>query len=182
MRYADDVRLLSRTPAGARKALRQVAGVLEELGLQLSLKMTRLASIHQGVDFLGYRLIAVKGHLNVYISPKVLEHFREKVRKLTRRTAGVSFPVMVDRLNEYLRGWGEYFKRAQSSGVLDRQDQWVARRVRAYRAKRWRNTYWRRYPDQYLYGQLGLVRLYALRRDFYREFTARHRRQPLCRA
>ncbi len=182
VRYADDVRLLSRTPAGARKALERVAGVLEELGLQLSPKKTRLASIHQGVEFLGYRLIAVKGHLNVYISPKVLEHFREKVRKLTRRTAGVSFPVMVDRLNEYLRGWGEYFKRAQSSGVLDRQDQWVARRVRAYRAKRWRNTYWRRYPDQYLYGQLGLVRLYALRRDFYREFTARHRRQPPCRA
>jgi RNA-directed DNA polymerase len=85
----------------------------------------------------------------------------------------VSLPVLVARLNEYLRGWGEYFKRAQCSGVLDRMDKWVARRVRAYRAKHWRNTLWRRYPDQYLYGTLGLTCLYALRRDFLREFAAR---------
>lgn len=182
VRYADDVRLLSRTPAGARKALQRTTEVLEGLRLRLNPKKTRLVSIHQGVDFLGYRLIAVKGHLNVYISAKVLDRFRDRVRELTRRTAGMSFPAMVGRLNEYLRGWGEYFKRAQASGVLDRLDQWVARRVRAYRAKRWRNIYWRRYPDQYLYGQLGLVRLYALRRDFHREFMARRRRQPLCRA
>lgn len=182
VRYADDVRLLTRTPAGARNALKRTEEVLSELGLRLNPRKTRLVSIHQGVDFLGYRLIAVKGHLNAYISPKVLERFRDEVRRLTRRTAGVSFPVMIERLNDYLRGWGEYFKRAQASGVLDRLDQWIARRVRAYRAKRWRNSYWRRYPDQYLYGQLGLVRLYALRRNFHREFTARQRRQPSCRA
>jgi group II intron reverse transcriptase/maturase len=182
VRYADDVRLLSRTPAGARKALKGTEEVLSELGLRLNPSKTRLVSIHQGVDFLGYRLIAVKGHLNAYISPKVLERFRDEVRRLTRRTAGVSLPIMIGRLNDYLRGWGEYFKRAQASGVLDRLDQWIARRVRAYRAKRWRNSYWRRYPDQYLYGKLGLVRLYALRRDFQREFTARRRRQPSCRA
>lgn len=182
VRYADDVRLLSRTPAGARKALKRTEEELSELGLRLNASKTRLVSIHQGVDFLGYRLVAVKGHLNAYINPKVIERFRDEVRRLTRRNAGVSFPVMMARLNDYLRGWGEYFKRAQASGVFDRLDQWIARRVRAYRAKRWRNTYWRRYPDQYLYGQLGLVRLYAMRKNFHREFTARQRRQPLCRA
>ena len=182
VRYADDVRLASRTPTGARRALERTEEVLSELGLRVNRKKTRLVSIHQGVDFLGYRLIAIKGHLNAYINPKVLERFRDEVRRITRRTAGVSFSTMVDRLNKYLRGWGEYFKRAQASGVLDRLDQWIARRVRAYRAKRWRNTYWRRYPDQYLYGKLGLVRLYALRRDFHRKFTARQRRQPSCRA
>jgi group II intron reverse transcriptase/maturase len=182
VRYADDVRLLSRTPAGARSALKRTEEVLSELELRLNTKKTKLVSVHQGVDFLGYRLIAVKGRLKAYINPKVIERFRDEVRRLTRRTAGMSFVTMIDRLNFYLRGWGEYFKRAQVSGVLDRLDQWVARRVRAYRAKRWRNTYWRRYPNQYLYGKLGLVRLYALRRDFHREFTARRYRQPSCRA
>jgi RNA-directed DNA polymerase len=182
VRYADDVRLVSRTPAGARSAWKCTEEVLSGLTLRLNAKKTKLVSIHQGVDFLGYRLVAVKGHLKVYISPKVIKRFRDEVRRLTRRTAGVSFVTMIDRLNYYLRGWGEYFKRAQASGVLDRLDQWIARRVRAYRAKRWRNIYWRRYPDQYLYGKLGLVRLYALRRDFHREFVARQRRQPSCRA
>jgi RNA-directed DNA polymerase len=174
VRYADDVRLASRTSAGAQQALTRIAEVLEELGLRLNPQKTKLVSIHQGVDFLGYRLIRQKGHLNVYLTPAVVERCRAQVRQLTRRTAGVSLPVLVARLNEYLRGWGEYFKRAQCSGVLDRMDKWVARRVRAYRAKRWRNTLWRRYPDQYLYGALGLTCLYALRRDFLREFAARH--------
>jgi RNA-directed DNA polymerase len=119
VRYADDVRLLSRTPAGARKALKRTEEELSELGLRLNASTTRLVSVHQGVDFLGYRLVAVKGHLNAYINPKVIERFRDEVRRLTRRTAGVSFPVMMARLNEYLRGWAEYFKRAQASGVFD---------------------------------------------------------------
>lgn len=126
--------------------------------------------------------IQVKGHLNLYITPKAVARFRDQVRQLTRRPAGVSLPALVARLTRYLRGWGEYFKRAQCSGVLDRLDLWVARRVRAYVAKRWRNALWRRYPDQYLYGTLGLTRLYTLRRDYLRDFTARHGRQPRCRA
>jgi group II intron reverse transcriptase/maturase len=182
VRYADDVRLASRTPRGARAILTRTAQVLGELGLRLNPQKTKLVSIHQGVDFLGYRLIQVHGHLNLYLTPKAVTRFRDQVRQLTRRTAGVSLPALVARLNRFLRGWGEYFKRAQCSGVLDRLDLWVARRVRAYVAKRWRNTLWRRYPDQYLYGTLGLTRLYALRRDYLRDFTARHGRPPLCRA
>jgi retron-type reverse transcriptase len=64
VRYADDVRLASRTPAGARQALTRTAEVLGGLGLRLNPQKTKLVSIAQGVDFLGYRLIRVKGHLN----------------------------------------------------------------------------------------------------------------------
>lgn len=54
----------------------------------------------------GDRLVARKGHLNMYISPKALERFREEVRRLTRRTAGKSLRVGVSRLDRYVRGWG----------------------------------------------------------------------------
>ena len=76
VRYADDVRLASRTSAGARQALTRTAEVLEELGLRLNPQKTKLVSIHQGVDFLGYRLIRQKGHLNVYLTPTVVERCR----------------------------------------------------------------------------------------------------------
>jgi RNA-directed DNA polymerase len=132
-------------------------------------------TLSQGVDFLGYRLVARKGHLNVWINPNAMERFREEVRRLTRRTAGKSLRAMVSRLNRYVRGWGEYFKRAEASGVFDRHDRWITRRLRAYVAKRWRNGLWRRYPDQYFWFQLGLTRLYHLRRDFIRELEARRR-------
>ena len=176
------MRLASRTSREARAILGRTTQVLRDLGLRLNPQKTQLGSLHQGVDFLGDRRIQRKGHLNRCITPKAVASFRDHVRQLTRRTAGVSLPALVARLSRYLRGWGEYFKRAQCSGVLDRLDLWVARRVRAYVAKRWRNALWRRYPDQYLYGTLGLTRLYALRRAYLRDFTARYGRQPLCRA
>lgn len=175
VRYADDVRLTSRTAAGARQALKRTAEVLRGLGLRLSERKTKLVTIDQGVDFLGYRLVRRKGHLNVWLTPKVLERFRAEVRQLTRRTAGKSLRVMVSRLDRYVRGWGEYFKRGQVSGVFDRLDRWITRRLRAFMAKRWRNGLWRRYPDQYFWFHLGLTRLYHLRRDFIRELEARRR-------
>src|SRR3989442_2156912 len=149
VRYADDVRLTSRTEAGARHALKRTGEVLGDLGLRLSARKTKVVTLYQGVDFLGYRLVMRQGHLNAYITPKALERFREEVRRLPRRTAGQSLPAVVSRLDRYLRGWGEYFKRAEASGVLDRHDHWIAWRLRAFAAKRWRNTLWRRYPDAY---------------------------------
>jgi RNA-directed DNA polymerase len=175
VRYADDVRLTSRTPTGARHALKQTGEVLAELGLRLSERKTKLVTLYQGVEFLGYRLVSMKGHLNVYISPKALERFRDEVRRLTRRTAGKSLRAVVSQLDRYVRGWGEYFKRAQASGVFDRHDRWITRRLRSFMAKRWRNALWRRYPDQYFWFHLGLTRLYHLRRDFSRELEARRR-------
>jgi Group II intron, maturase-specific domain len=169
------LRLTSRTPAGARQALKRTGEVLAELGLRLSQRKTKLVTLYQGVDFLGYRLVSLKGHLNVYISPKALVRFRAEVRRLTRRTAGKSLRAVVSRLDRYVRGWGEYFKRAQASGVLDRHDCWITRRLRSFMAKRWRNGLWRRYPDEYFWVHLGLTRLYHLRRDFIRELEARRR-------
>jgi RNA-directed DNA polymerase len=173
VRYADDVRLTSRTPSGAQQALTRIAEVLQGLGLRLSERKTKLVTAYQGVDFLGYRLVVRKGRLHAYISPKVLERFRAEVRRLTRRTAGRSLRVVLSRLDRYVRGWGEYFKRAEVAGVFDRYDRWITRRLRAYLAKRWRNGLWRKYPDQWFWFHLGLTRLYHLRRNFIRELQAR---------
>ena len=172
-RYADDVRLTSRTETGARHALKRTGEVLGDLGLRLSARKTKVVTLYQGVDFLGYRLVMRKGHLNAYITPKALERFREEVRRLTRRTAGQSLRAVVSRLNRYVRGWGEYFKRAEVAGLFDRYDRWITRRLRAFVAKRWRNGLWRRYPDQWFWFHLGLTRLYHLRRNFIRELAAR---------
>ncbi len=130
-------------------------------------------TLFQGVDFLGYRLVYQKGHLNVYLSPAVVKRFRAEVRRLTRRTAGRNLRALVHRLNRYVRGWGEYFKRAQAAGIFDRLDRWITRRLRAFLARRWRNALWRRYPDEYFWTHLRLTRLYHLRRDFLRELAAR---------
>lgn len=81
--------------------------------------------------------------------------------------------MVVSRLDRYVRGWENTSSGAEVSGVFDRYDRWITRRLRAYLAKRWRNGLWRRYPDQWFWFHLGLTRLYHLRRNFIRELQAR---------
>jgi Group II intron, maturase-specific domain len=112
----------------------------------------------------------------------------ERKTKLVTAYQGVDFlgyrlRAVVSRLDRYLRGWGEYFKRAQVAGVFDRYDRWILRRLRAFVAKRWRNGLWRRYPDRYFWVHVGLTRLYRLTSGL----SPRTRgpapcRQPTCRA
>jgi RNA-directed DNA polymerase len=92
VRYADDVRLSSRAPSGARQALTRIAEVLQGLGLRLSKRKTKLVTAYQGVDFLGYRLVVQKGHRNVYSTPKALERFREEVRRAHPPDGGEESP------------------------------------------------------------------------------------------
>ncbi|WP_447973707.1 group II intron maturase-specific domain-containing protein [Nitrospira sp. Kam-Ns4a] len=175
VREAEELRLCSRKARAARQALHRTTAVLATLGLRLNPRTTKLVTLHQGVDFLGYRLIQRKGHLNVSLAPKGVRRFRAEIRRVTRRTAGVALRPLVPRLDRYVRGWGEYVKRAQVAGVFDRLDRWITRRLRAFLATRWRNQLWRRYPDQVFWAHLGLTRLYALRRDFIRTRGVRPR-------
>ncbi len=102
VRYADDVRRTGRTAAAARHALRRTGEILKGLGLRLSERKTKLVTLARGVYFLGYRLVRRKGHLNVRISPKAPERFREEVQD-PRPTAGKSLLAVVFRLDRYPR-------------------------------------------------------------------------------
>jgi hypothetical protein len=175
VREADDRRLCRRHPRDARRALGRPTAVLAALGLRLNQRKTKRVTIYQGVDFLGYRLIQRRGHLHGSLDPQGVPRFRDEVRRLTRRTAGLSLRTLVSRLDRSVRGWGAYWKRAQAAGIFDRLERWITRRLRAYLAKRGRNQLWRREPDPFCWDHLRLTRLDALRRDFLRPLGVRPR-------
>ena len=72
------------------------------------------------------------------IAPKARQRFKDRVRKLTRRTRGVSLRTMVQQLAEYLRGWRGYFSFCQTPSVLQELDSWVRRRLRCVQWKQWK--------------------------------------------
>ena len=75
---------------------------------------------------------------------------------------------IVERLNRKLRGWANYFRlgpvskayRAVDSHVTDRLSQWLC----AKHQQPGRGT--SRFPDEYLYQTLGLIRLPTLTHNF----------------
>jgi len=78
------------------------------------------------------------------IASKALLRCKQRVRKLTRRTRGISLPQMTKELASYLRGWKSYFGFCQTPWVLHRLDQWIRRRLRSVIWKqRKRRASWR---------------------------------------
>src|SRR6476469_1993183 len=69
---------------------------------------------------------------------------------------------MSEVINPIIRGWGNYYRKANVRKLFHRLDGWIERRLWSFISKRWRNTAWRRYPTSCLIADFGLVRLIHL--------------------
>jgi len=72
------------------------------------------------------------------LAPKAIARFKQRVRKLTRRTRGVNVETMVQQLSRYLIGWRGYFGFCQTPSVLQSLEAWVRRRLRSVVWKQWK--------------------------------------------
>jgi group II intron reverse transcriptase/maturase len=172
-RWADDFVGVCRTKAEAQRALASAERLLrEELGVALHPQKTRIVHVRQGFEFLGDKIKRGKGFrlpaprrrsqanphdLYAIPRPTSLKRFQERIRSLTRRKAPITLPELIERINPVRRGWGTDDRKAHVRGLFNRLDRWMERRIYSFRAKRWRNTMWRKYPK--LIEEYGLVRL-----------------------
>ena len=89
--------------------------------------------------FLGFSFWVAKGRLiRRRVAPQAIERMKERVRELTRRSAGRSLPQMCKPLGVYLRGWKAYFRLAETPGAFADIDGWVRHRLRAVQLKHWK--------------------------------------------
>ena len=72
------------------------------------------------------------------IAPKAIARFKERIRKRTRRTRGISLAKMVADTATYVRGWLGYFGECQTPSVLQRLESWLRRRLRSVVWKQWK--------------------------------------------
>lgn len=162
IRYADDFVVLCRTEQKAREAHARVKEILEgELALTVHPEKTKVTHVSREIEFLGY---LIRWQRSLYAIPreKSVERFKEKVRNLTRRSPRCRPQELIRRLNPVLRGWGNYYRKANVKRLFWRLDQWVLRRVRAHIATKWRNQAHEKYPTRTLRNRYGLVGMWQL--------------------
>ena len=155
VRYADDFVVLTRTHAHAEEALACVQRTLTELGLRLSPEKTRITTYGKGYSFLGFVLSSRSRRMR----PKSEQKFREKVKELTCRSHNLDAALIV-KLNQVIRGTAQYFATRwfTARGQLLRLDQWIRRRLRCQKFKRFSYEHNRRFRLKD-FEQLGLLRL-----------------------
>ena len=165
--YADDLVICCRLGNGA-KAMALMRQLMDRLGLTVNDRKTRLACIpKESFDFLGYtvgRFYGKDGRAFIGTEPsrKAVQRVIERIHDETTSRWNMD-PVekRVIELNALLRGWSGYF----NQGRVIRSYR-VIRTYTEGRLRRWlirrqgkRGTGYRQYPDEYLYGTLGLYKL-----------------------
>jgi len=183
VRYADDFVVLCTTREQAEQAQERAAALLGALGLRLHPGKTRVVDLRagrQGFDFLGCHLHArmsgklweqrriIRYYLHRWPSVRSMKRARARVKALTGRSqAGRELKVVIERLNLFLRGWGNYFRTGNAADrfvTMDRYVTWRLKRLlikkrgrnlHAGQADRWTRTW---FHDQGLHQLLGTVR------------------------
>jgi group II intron reverse transcriptase/maturase len=138
VRYADDCNVYVKTQRAGERVMGSVVQFLEK---KLKLKVNRQKSKvdrASRVKFLGYSFYKYRGEVRIRVATKSLQRFRDKMRRLTRRTRSGKLEDIIREVNQYLRGWIGYFRLADTPSVFEGLDSWIRRRLRQMVWKRWK--------------------------------------------
>jgi RNA-directed DNA polymerase len=138
VRYADDLNVYVRTQRSGERvmtSLRKLFGKLKLRVNETKSKVTRATAS----KFLGFSFWVAKGRIiRRRVAPQAIARMKERVRELTRRSAGRSLAQMCKPLGIYLTGWKAYFRLAETPSALADIDGWVRHRLRAVQLKHWK--------------------------------------------
>jgi RNA-directed DNA polymerase len=88
-----------------------------------------------------------------------MKKFKAEIKRITRRTRGVSTSVIYCELSDYLRGAMNYYLIGVTYRVVRELDQWIRRRMRLYYWKQWGRPRARRHNLIKLGAPLDKVKL-----------------------
>jgi RNA-directed DNA polymerase len=137
-RYADDCNIYVKSQRAGERVMQNIGKYIEKV---LKLKINHQKS---AVDkpsrrkFLGFSFYQKKAEVRNYIPPKPIARFKEKVRKITNRSSGISMEDRRDKLNDLIIGWVSYFRLADMKKLAITLDKWIRRRIRMCYWKQWK--------------------------------------------
>ena len=188
MRYADDLVLFTKSESEAVAALELCRhGLQDRLGLRLHPEKTRVVSVTEGFEFLGFHYFRDPrtGVLCKEVRRKSVQRFRDAIRERTprlRTQRGVKPPhvrysrlVRNQRVTEMMRqvsgslgGWHWYFQSAGSrfTPAFNSFEGFLRRRIRLAITGRVGNGWWNQLLPNTLLRQLGLRDLETLDKQY----------------
>lgn len=140
VRYADDLMIFCKSKKAAQRTLEHTLPFIEgKLFLKVNREKTKVAHVNY-VKYLGYSFYIHRGEGRLRIHPKSIQKLKDKIREVTGRSNGMGIQERKDRLNQVVRGWTNYFKRADAKSLLRALDEWLRSRIRMVTWKRWKKV------------------------------------------
>ena len=172
--YADDLVICCR--GSGYEALEAMRVLMRRLKLTVNEEKTSVRCVpDESVDFLGYTIgrcysrRTERAYIGTVPSKASVRRVRREISELTsRRWLLLESEDRVARLNRLLRGWSGYFHLGPVSPAYRSVDYHARQRLRRWlRAKhKVQGRGVSRFPDAYLYQELGLLQLTRQTRNF----------------
>lgn len=170
--YADDLVILCRSRWGAETALKSLRWIVERIELRLNEQKTHLrCAKEESFDFLGYTFGPMVSrrtggtYLGVTPSKKRVKRFKQSLRAVLRPGNQGRSGEVVAEVNRRLVGWANYFSVGTLGDIYRSLDEYSCMLLRRFLVRRHkvpgRGT--RRFGNQWLRANLGLVQLYQRR-------------------
>lgn len=140
VRYADDCNVYVKSRRAGHRVLQTLRGLYARLRLRINEEKSAVDRPWNR-KLLGYSFWVAPGRkVKRRVAPKALEAMKERVREITARNGGRSMAAVTKELKEYLTGWKQYFRRAETPGIFKEMDGWIRRRLRQVQLKQWRRA------------------------------------------
>ena len=137
-RYADDLNVYVSSKRAGEDAMETLRRLFARLRLRINESKSAVARALIR-KFLGYSFWVAPGKVVKHrVAPEALEEMRHRVRRITRRAGGRSMKSVIAQLRDYLPGWKNYFRLAETPRIFSDLDEWIRRRLRAVQLKQWK--------------------------------------------
>lgn len=162
IRYADDFIVTGKSKRLIEESIRPaIETFLAERGLYLSPEKTAITHIKDGFTFLGQTYRKTGNVLHITPAKEGVLALKRKVGTLIRKHVSAPMPILVRKLNETLRGWGNYHRHVVAWDTFVCVDKYVKEQL--WRMVRQRHP---KKPRKWLHRHYWQVSGHA------REFTA----------
>ena len=139
-RYADDCIIMVGSEMSANRVMRNISRFIEEkLGLKVNMTKSKVDR-PSGLKYLGFGFyFDSRGHqFKAKPHAKSVAKFKNRMKELTCRSWGVSNSYKVEKLNQLIRGWINYFKIGSMKTLCKELDGRIRYRLRMCIWKHWK--------------------------------------------
>jgi RNA-directed DNA polymerase len=127
IRYADDFVVHCHTRQEALEVKARLAAWLAPRGLAFNEDKTRVLSLDEGYDFLGFNVRRYRRKLLIKPSKAAVRRIRERLRIELWSLRGSNAQAVLKRLNPIIRGWAAYYRTQVSAETFGKLDHYLWR-------------------------------------------------------
>ena len=138
VRYADDCLIVVKSEKAANRVMKSVTRYIEKkLGLIVNAEKSKVAR-PRDIKYLGFGFYNKKGIWKPKLHVKSVQKFKAKLKDITSRSNALSIDEKIEKLNQVIRGWINYFRIADMKTLVQGIGEHLRHRLRMCIWKYWK--------------------------------------------